>query len=74
MATAVNHAPHYEERYAPIERVMARYAYRRKSLLEVLNTVQATFGYLPEEVLRVTSAGWLVQAVAMLPLSCVSFG
>ena len=41
-----------DERFMPVEQVMQRQAYRKDALLEALNTAQATWGYLPEEVLR----------------------
>jgi len=54
-----------DERFALIEQVMQRHAYRKDALLEVLNATQATLGYLPEDVLR-----YIARRLA-LPLSKV---
>lgn len=44
-------------RYEVVERVMQRFDHRPDALLEVLNTAQEAFGYLPEDVLRHVSEG-----------------
>jgi NADH-quinone oxidoreductase subunit F len=41
-----------DERYTAIERIMARFNYQQDALLEVLNSAQESFGYLPEGLLR----------------------
>lgn len=41
-----------DERYKALDRTIKRFDYRQDALLEVLNTAQEAFGYLPEEVLR----------------------
>jgi len=43
--------PPHDERYKAIDRTVKRFDSRQDALLEVLNTAQETFGYLPEEVL-----------------------
>jgi bidirectional [NiFe] hydrogenase diaphorase subunit len=43
--------PPHDERYKAIDRTVKRFNCRQDALLEVLNTAQETFGYLPEEVL-----------------------
>jgi len=43
--------PGGDVRYKAIDRVIKRFNYERDSLLEVLNTVQETFGYLPKDSL-----------------------
>jgi NADH-quinone oxidoreductase subunit F len=43
--------PGGDERYAAVERVMARFDYHEDGLLEVLTVVQETYGYLPEALL-----------------------
>lgn len=54
-----------DERFMPVEQVLQRQAYRKDALLEALNAAQATWGYLPEDVLR-----YIAQRLA-LPLSKV---
>ena len=46
-----NGKPAQDERYKAIDRTVKRFNSRQDALLEVLNTAQETFGYLPEEVL-----------------------
>ena len=43
--------PSGDERYKAIDLTMKRYKYRKDALLEVLNTAQATFGYLSPDLL-----------------------
>lgn len=51
MATKNTSSPQ-DERYKVLDRTIKRFDYRQDALLEVLNTAQEAFGYLPEEVLR----------------------
>lgn len=65
MAATSNDSLPGDERFMPVEQVMQRQAYRKDALLEALNAAQATWGYLPEEVLR-----YIARRLA-LPLSKV---
>lgn len=47
--------PGSDNRYKAIDRTIKRFKYRKDALLEVLNSAQETFGYLPEELLRYVS-------------------
>ncbi|MGD8806605.1 MAG: NAD(P)H-dependent oxidoreductase subunit E [Chloroflexota bacterium] len=40
-----------DQRYAAVERTMARFDYQEQGLVEVLSAVQQAFGHLPEELL-----------------------
>lgn len=44
--------PLQDERYKALDRTIKRFNHRQDALLEVLNTAQEVFGYLPEQVLR----------------------
>ena len=46
-----NEHPSGDERYKAIDRKMKRAGYQKDALLEVLNTAQAAFGYLSEDLL-----------------------
>ncbi len=65
MKDKANGKPAQDERYKAIDRTVKRFNGRQDALLEVLNTAQEAFGYLPEEVL-----GYVAQQLR-IPLSRV---
>ena len=55
MMTPKDISPAQDERYKALDRTIKRFDYHQDALLEVLNTAQEAFGYLPQEVLRYIS-------------------
>lgn len=49
-------APSDDPRWGPVEATMRAYGYQRDALIEILHSVEASFGYLDESALRYVAA------------------